>query len=288
MSGLRMPGYPSYDYPADDNEKLDLLFLFLFKFKGWHFLNDLLESLDWKIDYIQKLHVKQLLIKSGDVVIRPYEDAPYQFKIKDEVILAISKYGSYKKYRISKMNNRELKHLILSFLYTDQSKNFSIKEIENALLLDYDKTLSLIDEMFNKDDTVYINDSTAKGEHYDYSIKINPKGIGYFLDKEYLKEEKTLPLASEIHFGDKITTHGNESPAFGKSGTQNINIELDRLRVTNKQLDDDLKEAQLELTNLQIREAKRKKLYALIGFIAGVIVTHLKEIVELLKKLFHQ
>lgn len=213
-----MSGYPSYDYPEDDNEKLELLFKFLFKFKSWQFLEELLMSLDWKLDYIQKIHVKQLLIKSGDVLVIPGEDTARQFKIKDEVILGISKYGSYKKYRISKMDKRELKHFILEYLMKEKEKWFSKIQLEGATEIEGNKLDSLVFDMKDNDATVDINDETTM-EGFDYIIRINPKGKGYFLDKEYLKEEKplVLPLKLNQQFINKNYGIANQDSDFSES-----------------------------------------------------------------------
>ena len=128
-----------------------------------------------------------------------------------------------KSVRLERLTEGQLQHEILRFLKVDSSKQYFLIQIQEEFPIDKDKLLYLLEEM-NTDGNINKKDCSSM-EGKNYLISISDKGIGAFAKSEYLKEKKRMPAFQEIHFGDKITTHGNESPAFGKGGTQTNTVQ---------------------------------------------------------------
>ena len=134
----------------------------------------------------------------------------------------------------------------------------------------------------DSEDTADIkNDSSKSGDSF--KLKILEKGIGYLIDKDYLKDDKLLlpPIFQHQHIK---TNFGNASQASDSVIHQSLNETIDRLKSENDKLDKDLKAARLSLVNLQIKETKNKKIYAVIGGLlsAGLtlLIDHGKNILK--------
>lgn len=99
--------------------------------------------------------------------------------------------------------------------------------------------------------------------------------------KEWIKGERD----SMYHFS--LSTFGKEalSKESDKRGQEDVN---QRLAKENADLNRRLTEAQLTLAKLQIKETKRRNIYAIIAFIMGALVGNVRDILEILKKVFHK
>lgn len=113
---------------------------------------------------------------------------------------------------------------------------------------------------------------------------------GHLLEEQNKKLKENI--AASLHIGDNIhnTTHGEESHIIGRDYVQ----ELKQKDNLISGLDEKLKAAQIDLTNeqtklttLQSKELRNKTKFAIIGFIAGGVLTNAKDIWHIVKSLLH-
>lgn len=99
--------------------------------------------------------------------------------------------------------------------------------------------------------------------------------------KKWVKSEP----GSMYHFS--ISDFGKEAygKEFDKRGHDWINQKLTK---ENADLNRQLTEAQITLTKLQIKETKRRNIYAIVAFIMGALVGNVRDILDLLRKVFHK
>ncbi len=103
------------------------------------------------------------------------------------------------------LSDRQIKHRMLEFLKADADSSFELYEVMNAVkIYDEDRIIYLLDEM-KEDGCIGMKDHSTK-EGRNYLIWIEPKGIGYYVKLEYLKEKPLTHPFSVGQIGDVI--HG--------------------------------------------------------------------------------
>ena len=107
-------------------------------------------------------------------------------------------------------------------------------------------------------------------------------------DKGRFQHYVLTPFGSAQYFKEKAINEEQRNESGLELKIKELTRESLEREKESSSLAAELQSAQLKLTTLHIKEAKKKKLYAIVGFISGAIISHVKEILELLRKLLHQ
>ena len=116
------------------------------------------------------------------------------------------------------------------------------------------------------------------------NVSITSKGASFHNTGGY--REEIAPLVKVDHIGNKYTTTGNNSPIAGNDYIQSLEQKKtdQAVALANAQIENTKLSSQL--LALQIREAKYKRTYAVLGAMGGslttYIFTHVKEILRFL------
>ena len=196
---------------------------------------------------------------SSKLLEKEVEEIPYKYRI--------SKEG--KKVILRSKGDGEIKHLILGILRTDSEQAFELNEVEEAIPIERERIVYLLDEMTEAKNLTMFG-HIVEGDNF--LIRIEPKGIGSYLKSEYLKVKES-PSTS---LGNIIHVSGNNSRVYNNSIDNSTNTVKENsvalFQELTKFIRENVEENQklIELVNM-MEENKEKKAFtkSYIDFIAS-------------------
>jgi hypothetical protein len=228
-----------------------------------------------------------------DLLIKPRELIVLKYLTRNKNPVS---FGTLKSYLASEIEQ------IDSSVEALESQGYLIKNESGVSLIE--KGISFINE-YDKIGSEYISNEDLDGAIISFLYKLDaPISTRWF---PLIIQEKapitTMSNAIEgYHLHDYITFKSSKSNYIlfeknkfslkpsGKDYYESKIAEKNKIsedRDSEKNIKKELAAAQLKLTKLQIKEAKRKLFYGIIGFIAGGIITNVKDIWHLMKIVFH-
>lgn len=179
----------------------------------------------------------------------------------------------------------EREYILIQFFNKDVAKSITSDEITNDMVLKGIKREALkgIDHF-------------GMILHKMYSAGFLSQPYSRTMYVQYLLTSLGEDAIHEYELAKRIANEEKENQNFIKDleilnlHLQNENLQLqnvrERLEKANYNLEQQNKQSAANLITLQIKEQKNKRWIAVVSFILGAIVTNLKDLLELMKRLF--